>query len=232
MISSLSVFFPAFNEEKNIEETVLKAVKVLKKIKLKEWEILIINDGSSDKTPSIADRLAAEIEQVRAIHQPNGGYGMALRGGFKNAKMDWVVYTDSDGQFDFSEVIKFIDKAEQGMDIIYGFRIERQDHLIRKLNAAGWKLALFLFFGITVKDVDCGFKMVSKKLLRSIPPLLSTRGGMINAELYIQAKRYKFKYAQVPVHHYPRRAGKPTGANFKVILQSFIDLFQLRLTVQ
>lgn len=228
-INSLSVFFPAYNEEANIELTVKKAEAVLKKYPFK-WEILIIDDGSKDKTPEIADRLAKKNPKIRAIHQPNGGYGSALKTGFKNARYDWVIYNDSDGQFDFSEISKFLDAADKA-DVIYGYRIKRNDHLVRLLNAKGWALALLIFFGLRLKDVDVGFKMVSRQVLKKIPPLISTRGGMINAELAIQAKRAGFHIAQVGVHHYPRKFGQATGANLRVIIQSFIDLFKLRLDI-
>ncbi len=231
-IDELSVFFPAYNEEGNIENTVKKAVKVLEGLNLKRWEVLIIDDGSRDKTPEIADSLARDIKGVSAIHQPNGGYGMALRSGFKNAKYDYVVYTDSDGQFNFSEFDKFQSKAREGADVVYGYRMKRNDPFVRKLNAYGWKLAVFLCFGLWLRDVDCGFKMVSRRALNKITPFKSTRGGMINAELAIKAKRAGFKIAQVGVNHYPRTKGLPTGANIRVIIQSFIDLFTLRMTIK
>ena len=143
-VSSLSVFFPAYNEEKNIEDTVKKAVNVIKELKLDKWEIIIVNDGSKDKTGEVADNLSQNISNVRVVHQLNGGYGMAVRGGFYNSKYDWIVYTDSDGQFDFSEINKFLELTDQA-DAIWGYRIKRQDPLFRLLNAQGWKLALWIF---------------------------------------------------------------------------------------
>lgn len=224
-VQALSVFFPAYNEEGNIATTTKKAVAALKKLGLR-WEVLIIDDGSKDATGQIADALAKEEVRIKVIHQPNGGYGRALRSGFYNAQYGWVVYTDADGQFDFSEVTKFL--AETGKaDVIYGYRIKRNDPFFRLLFAKGWALSLFLFFGLRLKDVDCGFKMVRKKVLEKIPPLESTRGGMVNAELAIKAKKYGFEIAQVGVNHYPRLTGRPTGANLRVIIQSYLDLLNL-----
>src|SRR5687768_1645052 len=111
-VKSLSVFFPAYNEEGNIQSTVEKAITEIKKLKVSKWEILIINDGSKDKTPQIADNLAKKFPQVRVIHQENGGYGKAVKSGFYNSSLEWIVYTDSDGQFNFAELSKFLDKAE------------------------------------------------------------------------------------------------------------------------
>ncbi|MDO8638566.1 MAG: glycosyltransferase [Candidatus Daviesbacteria bacterium] len=229
-VDRLSVFFPAYNEEKNIQLTVESAVRVLKTLDLKAWEIIIVDDGSTDNTASVSDDLAQKYPQVRVIHQKNGGYGKALRAGFKAAKYDWIVYTDSDGQFDFSEINKFLEKTDSA-DVVYGYRIKRMDPLQRILFAKGWASSLFLFFGLWLKDVDCGFKLVSKNALQKILPLLSTRGGMINAEIAIKTKKAGLKLAQVGVHHYPRGAGKPTGANIKVILISYYNLLQLRWTL-
>ncbi len=225
-ITELSVFFPAYNEEGNIASTVEKALKVLGHTDLKQYEVIIVNDGSKDNTGKIADTLADKYKEVKVVHQPNGGYGCALRVGFDSAKFDWIVYTDADGQFDFSEVTKFLEKAKEA-DVIYGYKIKRNDNIFRVLAAKGWGLSLFLFFGLRVKDVDTGFKMVKREVLEKIPPLQSTRGGMINAELAIKAQRAGFKIARVAVHHYPRLVGSSTGVSLKVIFKSYIELFKL-----
>lgn len=225
IVDSLSVFFPIYNEEKNILVTVEKAIKVLKTLGLKEYEIILVDDGSKDKSPEIIDNLAKKYDFIKAIHQPNGGYGCALRAGFANAKYDWIVYMDIDGQFDFSEVTKFLEKANEA-DVIYAYKIKRSDPFFRTLAAAGWALSLFLILGLRVKDVDTGFKMVNKKVLEKISPLESARGGMINAELVMKAKKAGFKFAQVSVNHYPRLFGKPSGVTLEVIIQSYLDLFK------
>lgn len=225
-VKRLSVFFPMFNEEGNVEETVEKAIKVLKGLDLEDWEVLIVDDGSKDKTFEIASELSKKHEKVKVYHQANGGYGAALRAGFYNTRFEWVIYTDGDGQFDFSEITRFLDKTDDAQ-VIIGHRIKRQDPPYRILFQKGWALSLFIFFGLRLKDVDCGFKMVSRKVLETIPELESTRGGMINAELAIKAVKYGFKVDQVGVTHYPRRSGKPTGANLRVIIQSYLDLLRL-----
>lgn len=230
MLEELSVFFPCFNEEKNVGNTVKKAKKVLENLNLRKWEILIVDDGSKDNTPKIADRLASEDSRIKAIHQENGGYGAALQSGFYKSKYEWVTYTDSDGQFDFAEVDKFIEETKNA-DLIMGFRIKRRDPYIRLVLAKGWSFLLLVFFGLKLKDVDCGFKMVNRKVLDSIAPLKSSRGAMINVELVIKANKNNFKISQVGVNHYPRIYGKPTGASMRVIVRSFIDLIKLRLNL-
>ncbi len=225
MIKSLSVFFPAYNEEENIGATVEKAVAVLKEEPFR-WELFVINDGSKDKTGEVADQLAKKYPQVKAVHKTNGGYGSALRAGFAASSNEWIVYTDGDGQFDFSELNKFLELADNA-DIVWGYRIKRQDPIHRLWFAKGWRISLLIFLGIRLRDPDCGFKMFKKSVIDAILPLESTRGAMINAELAAKARKKGFKIAQVGVHHYPRLAGNPTGANFQVILKSYLELLQL-----
>lgn len=226
MVKNLSVFFPLFNEEGNVRNTVKKAVEVLEKLQL-EYEIILVNDGSKDNTAEVVDRIVKENPKVRAIHHPkNLGYGEALKSGFYNAKYDIIVYTDGDGQFDFSEVDKFLEKIPE-YDLLIGYRIKRRDPFFRILFKEGWKLSLFAFFRLTLKDVDCGFKMVRKSVLEKISKLKSSRGAMINAELAIKAKKMGLRIGQVGVNHYPRLSGKPTGASLKVIIKSYLDLVKL-----
>lgn len=226
LIGEISVFFPAYNEEGNIEKTVRAANSVLEKV-AEKYEIIIVDDGSKDKTGEISDRLAKENAKIRVIHHhPNLGYGAALKSGFYNAKYQWISTIDADGQFDFSEITKLFEKTAEA-DVVIGFRLNRQDSLMRKANGYLWTLLNNLLFGINVKDVDCAFKLVNRKVVEKIPRLESVRGGMISPELLAKAKKSGFKITQIGVHHFPRHEGKQTGANFKVILKSFIDLFRL-----
>lgn len=230
-VDSLSVFFPVHNEEKNIPITLEKALAVLKKLPLKKYEVILVENGSSDKSPQVVDTLAKKYPNVKAVHLKVGGYGYALRAGFEHAKYDWVVYTDADGQFDFSEVDKFLKKTDSA-DVIYGYKIKRSDNFFRVLAAKGWAFSLFLFFGLRIKDVDTGFKMVGSHVLKKISPLESTVGGMINAELAIKAQNAGFKIAQVPIHHFSRLTGSSTGVRPKVIIKSYIDLLNLRWKIR
>jgi len=225
-LDGLSLFFPAYNEEGNIKNTVEKAIPVLKNVASK-YELLIVDDGSKDKTGEIADKLAEEYSFIRVVHHhPNQGYGAALKSGFYNSKQEWIVFTDSDGQFDFSEVTRLIEKSGEA-DIVAGYRINRQDPLMRKIFGFGWTFLSRLLLDVGVRDVDCAFKLVKKKVIDTIPPLQSTRGGMISPELLGRAKKAGFKIVEVGVHHYPRKEGKQTGANLKVIFKSFMDLGKL-----
>lgn len=227
-IKELSVFFPAYNEEAHIESTVLKAKDVLLNLADK-WEIVVVNDGSSDRTGEIAGALAKEDARIRVVgHKKNRGYGAGLKTGLYKCRYQWIAYTDADGQFDFSEITKFIKKQkETKADLVIGRYLDRKVSTLRKLNTFLWETAIRLIFRLGVRDIDTGFKMISKKVMDTIPRLESERGAFIESELLIKAKKSGFKIAQVGVHHYPRTAGAATGANLNVVVESFEDLFKL-----
>ena len=225
-IKELSVFFPAYNEEANIESTVKKARQVLINI-TEEWEIIIVNDGSKDNTLTIANNLSKYDKRIKVVnHEVNKGYGEALKSGFYSAKYPLITTIDADGQFDFSEVTKLLEKITKA-DVVIGYRLDRKDSLIRKIFGWGWTFLANLMFGIMVKDVDCSFKLVKKEVIDKIPKLQSSRGGMISPELLAKAKKCGFTVDEVGVHHYQRKEGRQTGADLNVILKSFSDLFSL-----
>lgn len=230
MIKNLSVFFPAYNEEKNIENTVLKADQVLKSLKLDAYEIIVINDGSKDNTGKIADELAQGNKNIRVIHHnPNKGYGEALKSGFYNSKYDWIAFTDSDGQFDFSEITDFINKQEEeGADLVIGFYKKRQVGLFTKITTKlFWEPVVLILFSLHVKDIDCAFKLISKKVIDTIPKLKASRGAFISSELLVKAKRARFKIVEIGITHHERKMGKGTSRSLSVIINSYLDLFKL-----
>lgn len=231
MIDKLSVFFPAYNEEKNIEDTVLRAKNVLENLDLKDWEILVINDGSKDKTGEVVQGLAVKDKRIRLLeHKINRGYGAALKTGFYNSRFGWIAFTDSDGQFDFSEIEKFFQKqTETKADLVIGYYKKRAVSFYRIWGSKLWELSIFLFFGLRAKDVDCGFKLISKKVIETIPRLEAERGPFISSELLIKAKTSGFKMVEIPVSHFPRKEGQATGASLKVVLSGFKDLVKLKI---
>lgn len=221
----LSVFFPAYNEEENLEKIVRNAVKVLNSI-ADEWEIIIVNDGSKDKTQEIAESLRKNDKRIRVVnHEVNKGYGEALKTGFRNARYPWVAFADSDGQFDFSEIKKFTPHT-QSSDLILGYRLQRADSIIRKIYGFGWSLIARILLGLVAKDYSCGFKLIKKQVFEEVEPL--TAGEKVTQiELLVKAKNEGFKFSEVGVHHYPRRFGQQTGASFLVTLKSIFDLVKL-----
>ena len=164
-VTSLSVFFPCYNEQDNIERVVKSALDVLTALKI-DFEIIIVDDGSKDKTGEIADPLAAEDKHIKVVHHSiNRGYGAALQSGFKAASKEYVFYTDGDGQFDIKE-LPLLFKYMADYDIVTGYRIKRQDNLIRKINAFCWTTLVNLLFGMKIKDMDCAFKLYKRRIFR------------------------------------------------------------------
>ncbi len=224
-LPELSIFFPFWNEEENIETVVEKAIPVAKRV-AKKYEIIMVDDGSSDTTFEKAEALTKKHEHLRVIsHSPNRGYGAALKSGFETAQYKYVVFNDGDGQFDFSEITKFVDKIED-CDIVIGYRKKRQDQFIRHLLMYMLKIWDYIFFRFYFKDIDCGFKMFKKSALEKIMPLRS-EGAMITTEILAKSKRKKLKIKQVEVTHYPRKYGTPTGANLPVIIRAILESFML-----
>ncbi|MFA6007158.1 MAG: glycosyltransferase family 2 protein [Candidatus Shapirobacteria bacterium] len=229
LIDELSVFFPCYNEEKNIPTTVSKAITVLKKT-AKNWEIILVNDGSKDNTAKVLETIKAKYPQNIKIvtHNPNRGYGAAVKSGLYNSKYQWIAFTDSDGQFDFSEVTKFIKKQQETKaDLVIGYYLSRQVSKTVILTSKIWEIIVFILFGLKVTDIDCAFKLINKKVVDTIPKLEAERGAFITSEFLIQAKKSGFKFAEVGVHHYPRTEGQATGRQLKVIIKSFSDLLKL-----
>ena len=228
IIEELSVFFPTYNEEDSIRTTVEEARKVLEAI-ADRWEIIIVNDGSSDRTGEIAQKLSEKDKGIRVInHAPNRGYGAALKSGFYNSKYSWIAFTDSDGQFDFSEVTNFIRKQrETGADLVIGYYKKRRVSFSKIVTSKLWEFVVFILFGLKARDIDCGFKFISKKVINTIPRLESERGAFISSEFLIKARKSGFKIVEIPVTHYPRIKGAGTGRKLNVIVKSFVDLFRL-----
>ncbi len=227
IISELSVFFPAYNEAENIEKAVRAAKKVLQKV-AEKWEIIVVDDGSRDKTAEIADKLGKKDARIRVIsHQVNQGYGGALKTGYKSAKYKWVAFTDADGQFDFSEITKFIEKQKRtNSDLVLGYRLQRADSFARKMFTLVWGAIPALIWGMQVRDYSCGFKLVRKKVFTDVQPLVGEE-KVTQIEMLIKAKRAGFKFAEVGVQHYPREYGSQTGADIGVVAKSIKDLMKL-----
>lgn len=224
-VRELSIFFPFWDEEKNIESVVKKAIPVAEAVADK-WEIIMVDDGSADRTPEIAKNLAKKNSNLKFVRNSiNRGYGAALRTGFTNCKYDLIVFNDGDNQFDFSEVSKFLAEIKNA-DMVIGFRKKRLDHPFRHILMNLLKIWDFIFFGFYFRDIDCGFKMFKKNSLKKILPLKS-EGAMIATEILARAKRKNLKIVQVEVKHYPRIYGNQSGGNLRVIFRAIRESFSL-----
>jgi glycosyltransferase involved in cell wall biosynthesis len=221
---SISVFFPCYNEQDNIARTAQQAIDVLQKLGA-DFEVIIVDDGSSDTTAKIADEIAGQNSRVKVVHHPtNLGYGAALQSGFKAAVKELVFYTDGDGQFDINELPPLLPLIKQ-YDIVSCYRLNRQDNFIRRLNGWAWtKLSCFLF-NMKVRDIDCAFKLYKREIFENIR--MSSSGALIDAEILARALRKGYTITQRPIHHYPRTAGVQTGAKLRVVFRAFRELFRL-----
>jgi glycosyltransferase involved in cell wall biosynthesis len=214
---SLSLVLPAHNEEANIEAVVAAALRTLPEF-TDRFEIIVVDDGSRDRTADIVRRLAREGARVRLIqHERNQGYGAALRSGFRATVGDYVMFMDADRQFDIRD-LRLLSPFAGEYDIVAGFRMERSDPLHRRVFAETFNVAVRVLFGVHLRDIDCAFKLFRGDLLRSIP--LSAPGALINTEIQAKARRQGARLEQVGVHHYPRVAGQATGGNPRVIARA------------
>ena len=223
-VVSISVFFPCYNEQDNVARTTEQALSVLQNLEA-DFEIIIVDDGSSDATGRIADEIAARDRRIKVVHHPtNLGYGAALQSGFRAAARELVFYTDGDGQFDIGEMPALLPLMKQ-YDIVSCYRLNRQDSLFRKLNAWCWTKLVCLLFRMKVRDIDCAFKLYKTEIFRNIN--MVSAGALIDAEILARAVRKGYTITQKGVHHFPRKAGKQTGADIKVILRAFKELCKL-----
>lgn len=219
---SLSVVLPAYNEERVISRTISSIRDVLPGW-VSDFEVIVVNDGSADQTGAIVAALASTDSRLRLVtHATNQGYGAALVSGFAAATKELTFFMDSDGQFDIHDLQRFFCYIDD-YDAVIGYREDRQDSWLRKLNAWGWHLLVGWVLGVHVRDVDCAFKLLHTNFLHQHP--LETRGAMINAELLYKLTRNGFIYKELPVHHLSRQAGRATGARPRVILRAMRELF-------
>jgi glycosyltransferase involved in cell wall biosynthesis len=227
-VPALSYFFPAHNEEANLRGLVAEALATLPALAA-TFEVVIVDDGSRDATPAIADELAASDPRVRAVHHPrNLGYGAALRSGFAASRHELIAFTDGDRQFRVADLGRLIARhSAGGADVVVGYRIKRADPFARSLYAKAYRLANRIFFGLRTTDVDCACKLFERDALRDIR--VESGGAFFSAELLIKLRATGRIVVEVGVPHYPRTAGSPTGAKPQVVLRAMRDFWLLRL---
>ncbi|MEA2610165.1 MAG: hypothetical protein QOJ75_2408 [Chloroflexota bacterium] len=228
-VAQLSYFFPAHNEEANLEGLVEEALAVLPTLAV-TFEIIAVDDGSRDATASIAQGLAERHpDVVRLVRHPaNLGYGAALRSGFAACRYELICFTDGDRQFKVADLGRLTARlaAPDAPDVVVGFRIRRADPFVRTLYARAYRLANLLFFGLHVTDVDGACKLFRRSALEGLG--VESGGAFFSAELLIKLQAAGRSVAQVGVPHYPRMAGSATGANPRVVLRAVRDFWLLR----
>jgi glycosyltransferase involved in cell wall biosynthesis len=229
-VSELSFFFPAHNEEANLEALVDEALAELPAL-AEKFEVIAVDDGSKDRTPAIADELAARHPDLfRVVHHPvNLGYGAALRSGFGAARYDLIGFIDGDRQFKVADMGRLTARiaAEDSPDVVVGFRLKRADPPIRRWYARIYRLSNRIFFGVRVRDIDCACKLFKREALE--PIRVESGGAFFTAELLIKLRFEGRRIGQIGVPHYARTAGSPTGAKPSVVFRAVRDFWLLRL---
>ena len=227
-LAELSYFFPVHNEAANLRGLVEEALGTLPAL-ADRFEIVIVDDGSKDETPQLADELAGAHPEVRAVHHAtNLGYGAALRSGFAAARYANLALTDGDRQFKVADLGRLIERMASGTaDVVVGYRIHRADPLVRTVYARLYHLANRFWFGLKVRDVDCACKLFRRVALEDLA--VESGGAFFSAELLIKLKALGRRIDEVGVPHYPRTAGSATGAKPQVVFRAVRDFWALRL---
>lgn len=221
---AVSVFFPCYNEQQNIEPLVSDTHAALNN-HVQQYEIIIINDGSTDNTAAIADGLRQRDDTITVVHhQVNRGYGAALISGFRTARYEWVFFTDGDNQFYMKEIELLLQETDF-CDAVIGFRKNRQDRFHRIVYARAWHILIALVLGLRMRDIDCAFKLINKKMLENFD--LRSSGALISTELLLKLKHAGARIKEVGVSHRPRQFGTQTGGSPKVIIRAFAELVSL-----
>ncbi len=222
--SSVSLFLPCYNEENNINNIVRKSLYILERI-TKEFEVIVVDDGSIDGTGKILEKLAKQENKIKLVkHHKNLGYGAALKSGIKASSKQIIAFIDSDGQFEISEIERFLPLLNTH-PIVIGFRNPRMDPIHRKINAYLFNKLVQFLFDLKIIDLNCAFKFFRREVFEIVK--LKSNGAFINTEILIRAKNAGFSIAEIGVTHYPRKSGVPTGAKSYVIFKAFKELFQL-----
>lgn len=220
-MQSISAVLPAYNEEANIARTARAVAEVMERLGI-QYEVIVVDDGSRDRTADVTRELAAENPNIRLVqHKTNQGYGSALATGFGAATKEFIFMTDGDAQFDVSEITKLLPLLDEA-DLALGYRSPRRDPFIRKANAFGWNVLGTLLFGYVARDVDCAFKLFRRSVLDVVQ--VESRGATYSLEFLVRARRNGFRIREVPVKHLPRVAGRQTGARLDVIVRAFREL--------
>jgi glycosyltransferase involved in cell wall biosynthesis len=220
----VSFVLPAFNEEPNIARAIETVISVASR-HCAEYEVIVVDDGSKDATAQLVDEYARQDAHVRLVqHATNRGYGEALRTGFTAAELDYVFFTDADNQFDMNEFPLLLRWANDA-DVVAGFRRQRQDPLVRRVNAWGWNRLVRMLFYVPVRDIDCAFKLFRREALVDLD--IQSRGAMINTEIMVKLARAGRSVVEVGVTHLPRTAGEPSGANLRVVTRAFREVYRM-----
>jgi glycosyltransferase involved in cell wall biosynthesis len=224
-LKSLSIFFPAYNDAATIPSMVISAFLTVQRI-TNDFEIIVVNDGSKDHTAELLNELQRLYPQVRVItHPQNRGYGAALRTGFSSASKEWVFYTDGDAQYDPRELVKLVEALGSNIDVVNGYKIERSDPLHRIIIGRLYHHIVRMIFGFRLRDVDCDYRLMRRSIFDKVQ--LTSTSGTICLEMVKKMQDFRYRFSEVPVHHYHRAHGKSQFFNFPRLFRTGLQLMSL-----
>ena len=204
-ITSLTAVFPAYNDGGTIASMVAAAWIALRQV-TEDFEIIVVNDGSSDYTATMLEETAARYPELRVITHPvNQGYGAALRTGFSAAAKDWVFYTDGDSQYNPLELVYLVNALHDGVDVVNGYKLTRNDSWMRVVIGRAYHYLVKFLFGIRIRDVDCDFRLIPRRILEEVE--LKSNSGAICLEMVKKIQDAGYRFAETPVNHYSRKYG-------------------------
>ena len=224
-LSSLTLFFPCYNDGGTIATMIIRAMQVAQKV-TDDFEIFVINDGSQDDSALILDEMARIYPgHVRVMHEPRpSGYGGVLRKGFALAQKEWLFYTDGDAQYDPREISVLVDHLSEGIDMINGYKIKRHDPLIRVWIGLAYQYFVKFLFGLVIRDVDCDYRLMRRSIFDAVA--LQSNSGTITFEMVKKIQDAGFRISEAPVHHYYRQYGVSQFFNFPRVLRTLIELIK------
>jgi glycosyltransferase involved in cell wall biosynthesis len=225
MPPSLSIVLPAYNEEDNIERAVRDASAAASAL-VDDYEVIVVDDGSRDETRARLEALCRDRgSRLRVVrHDVNAGYGAALRSGFQAARGALVFYTDSDNQFDLGQLREAL-PLMRDHDAVLGYRLDRKDPWSRRCASAFFNWLTCAVLGMNVRDLNCSFKVFRLERIQSLP--LVSDDFFIDAELVARLHRAGWRYVQMAVRHYPRRAGR-SSVRASDVPRTLVSLFRMR----
>ncbi|MCL5072871.1 MAG: glycosyltransferase family 2 protein [Actinobacteria bacterium] len=222
---TISAFFPVYNDWGTISSMVFLVNGILEKV-ARDYEIILVDDGSRELTKRVLEELLKKVDKLRVITRPkNGGYGAALKTGFYNARYELIFYTDGDAQYNPEELELLIEKFGDDVDVVNGYKISRSDPVYRKITGRLYHYIARMMFGFKIRDVDCDFRLMRKSIFDDLK--LEYDSGVICVEMISKITKKRYRFVEVPVHHYYRMSGKSEFFNFKRIFIVCRNLIKL-----
>lgn len=222
-LSSLTVFFPCYNDGGTIATMIIRAIQTAKTV-TDDFEILIINDGSQDDSALILEEMSRLYPGCgRVVQEPRpSGYGGVLRKGFASARKEWIFYTDGDAQYDPRELRVLTERLTEDMDMVNGYKIKRHDPLLRIWIGLAYQYFVKFVFGLRIRDVDCDYRLMRRSIFDVLS--LESKSGTITFEMVKKIQDAGFVIGEAPVHHYYRQYGTSQFFNIPRVVRTLVDL--------